>query len=320
MLTLNVQVPEKRDATAIATLRDGPKIITRDYAAASTTPAIAALNANPTCDPLRLSGHPPLGRYRLLDHRPAQREQAKEYGAYLLLFEPESGPALDAESFGRLGLLVYGGPTGRGKSMRPTQGGLRLSNKMLHTVVSRLQPGVALTLELVPLRPRSWWQIWRPKVPTHPLCDRMLKPLKPPLDELSVLETMLRTAVRRPRPAASARDDTRSETDHHSDRSSSSSETFHGKGGELGGAGASGSWRDAAGTARGVDSAGRIVSAAAAVGAVGARPAMTAGASAQHANAGANSGAADAADATSNSGGSDADSGSSPNTSTGTAY
>lgn len=314
MLALKVEVPEARDRTAIATLRDGFKTVATDNAVASATPALAAQRGNPDCDPLRLCGHPPLGSYRLLNHQRAQPDHLREYGSHILLFEPESGPALDAESFGRLALLVYGGPQGRDKAMRRTQGGLRLSDKMLHAVLSRLSPDQNMKLELVPLRPRSWWQFWKPQMATQPLSSSVPNPLEPPGDELSLLETLLQKSVRRVRhPVSETRDDA-FDRDRHSDRSSSSTsserEVFQGKGGESGGGGASGSWSDAPGRERGVDSTGRIIGAAAAVGAVAALAAMangTAHGKSEHADGG-------GADS------SDAGSGSSADTTTSTAY
>jgi hypothetical protein len=276
MLALKIEVPAARDRTAIATLRNGLKTVATDNAVASATPALAAQHGNPGCDPLRLCGHPPLGAYRLLNQQRAQPDQVREYGSHILLFEPESGQALEAESFGRLALLAYGGVTGRDKAMRRTQGGLRLSDKMLHAVVSRLSPGGDMKLELVPLRPRSWWQFWKPLMETQPLSSSVPTALELATDELSLLETMLRKSVRRVRrPVRETRDDTfdrNRDSDRSSSGTSSSREAFQGKGGETGGGGASGAWSE-----RGVDSSGRIIAGAAAVGAVGAIAAMAAG-------------------------------------------
>src|SRR5262245_24501224 len=110
MLELNVRVHPGRDRTGIAVLRDGSRTYKTSPVAASATPAIAARRGNPACDPLRAWGHPPFGRYRLLTHLQARSDLHREYGTHLLLFEPASGQALEAESFGRLALLAYGGP------------------------------------------------------------------------------------------------------------------------------------------------------------------------------------------------------------------
>jgi uncharacterized membrane protein YgcG len=275
MLTLQVEVAEARDRTAFATLREGLRTVASGAAVASATPAFAARHANPQCDPLRLCGHPPLGRYRLLHHEPAGAGRLAHYGAHLLLFEPQSGPALDAESFGRLGVLVFGGPAGR-----RTQGGLRVGNEMLSAIVARLSKtgGEGMTLDVVPLRPRAWWQFWKaPQPPSRALVGDALNSPQPPHDELSLLEAMLQKSVRRVRDTAPDRDDAfQSDTRRDTSGTSASGESFQGKGGAYGGAGASGTWSEGSARGRGVDDAGRIIGVAAGVGAVAAAAAMAA--------------------------------------------
>src|SRR6185369_640452 len=134
MIKLNIKVPESRERAAIATLKKGLKELAQGYAVASTSPQIAAARGNPDCEPLRAWGHSPTGTYRLINSRPSAADLAGEYGAHVLLFEPESGAALSAQAAGRVGLLVYGGPAGPDKRMRRTQGGVRLDNKMLQAV------------------------------------------------------------------------------------------------------------------------------------------------------------------------------------------
>ena len=270
MLRLKVEVPDARDRTAYATLRDGSKIVATAHAVASATPALAAQRSNPACDPLRPCGHPPLGRYSLLNHERAPSRQAAEYGAHLLLFQPESGEALDAESFGRLALLVYGGP-----ARRRTQGGVRLSNEMLDAIVRRVASGEEMTLALVPLRAPAWWQFWKaPEVRPEPLSPDMPNALEAPNDELTLLEALLQKSPRRARATASEHDADFDRGSRYDTSSSASPESFQGKGGAGGGAGASGRWADEAGARGGVDSAGRILGAAAAVGGVAAAAAM----------------------------------------------
>ena len=106
MLTLSIQVPEARDRTALATLIRHNKKIAEGFAAASASPKIAAARGNPECDPLRAWGHPPLGTYRLINHQPSGKDYAGEYGMHLLLFEPLSGPALQAQAAGRGGVFA----------------------------------------------------------------------------------------------------------------------------------------------------------------------------------------------------------------------
>ena len=286
MISLNIQVPRARTRTATATLRDGSKILFTGQAAASATPAIANLNGNATCDPLRLRGHPPIGNYQILDMRPAKKEQTAEYGMHILLFEPRAGQALSAEAHGRLGLLVYGGPPGRDKYLRTTQGGVRLSNEMLSAVVKKLGRGLTMTLVIEELPQIPWWQFWKRNAETFPLSDTAVKALVPPLDEKSILDKMLR-GLQRKGSAGTASDspdtrnfsESRDSTSHYtqdSDYTRSSSSTgcdaYQGGGGQSAGAGASGGW-DGASTAlsaRGVDASGRIVAGVAAAAVVGA--------------------------------------------------
>ena len=272
MLRLTVEIPEARDHAAVATLRDGFTTIVSDAAAASATEAYARMHDNPDCDPLRRWGHPPFGQYVLLNHQPSQADLAREYGHHLLLFQPTSGPALQAESFGRLAMLAYGGPSGADRKMRRTQGGLRLTDHMLNAIVARLKPQDDLMLELKPLRAPAWWRFWKSPAVTQPLSDDLPSAFPPPADEWSLLDALLNISARRVRPVAWNDDDPfdRDRRDTRGNSSSdSASETFQGKGGESGGGGASGSW-DTPGrsSAPGVDSSGRVIGAAAAIGAM----------------------------------------------------
>jgi uncharacterized membrane protein YgcG len=281
MITLSIQVPASRDRSAVATLRDGTKLLFTGNAAASATPAIAAAHGNAACDPLRAWGHPPTGTYQLLTQRAAKKEQAAEYGMHLLLFEPRSGQARDAESYGRLGLLVYGGPPDREKRLRRTQGGVRLSNEMLSAATKQLARGREMALVIEILQQPPWWKFWKRRVVTPPLSATTPKAYAPPLDEMSIVEKLLR-GVKRSRPYGGQSMDTQEarntsesrdrsqDSDYSSSSRSSSPEPNQGGGGQSAGAGASGGWDSAPATARGVDSAGRIVAGVAAGVAAGA--------------------------------------------------
>ena len=259
MMKLRLQVPPDREGTAAATLALDGNVVAIDDAAASVHPLIAKKLGNADCDPLRAGGHPPFGAYRLHARRALEGEQRNEYGAHALAFEPTSGKALEAESYGRLGLLLYGGRLGKDGRVRRTQGGVRLTDALLDRVVSMLASGKDdLELELVPVKPARWWAFWRQPVRTHPLSAEPPGFSSAPLDELTLLQAMLASAPRRPRTVSDDRDD-RTSRDRDSS-SSSSGEPFKGGGGEFGGAGASGRW-DAPG---GVDQAGRIVAGVAA--------------------------------------------------------
>ena len=272
MLELNVRVTPERDRTGVAVLRDGSRVHKTAPVAASASPAIAARRGNPACDPLRAWGHPPFGRYRLLNHVQARYDLHGEYGTHLLLFEPESGQALEAESFGRLALLAYGGPAGRDGRLRRTQGGLRLTDSLLYAILEALRTSSELALVIAAYSAPSWWQFWKRADDTMPLSSTQPETLSSPADEASVLAELLMNPalVRRPRrrPDDSRdRDDDRDErrrSGSSDDSSSSGRERFEGKGGESAGGGASGGWDSAPGRGPGVDQAGRIVGGAAA--------------------------------------------------------
>lgn len=261
MMKLRLQVAPDRERTAAATLTDGGRVLASDDAAASASVLVAKKLGNADCDPLRLGGHPPLGTYRFLQAQPLDAHQREEYGAHALVFEPVSGQALEAESFGRLGLLAYGGRVGKDGRLRRTQGGVRLSDRLLERIVAALAPGTELALELVPIKPAAWWAFWRRPVSTQPLSAEPPTRSSAPDDEQTLLATLLAAAPRRPRRSADDHD-TRDYDDRNRDRSTSSGESFKGGGGEFGGAGASGRW-DAPATS-GVDQAGRIIAAGAA--------------------------------------------------------
>ena len=265
-MKLRLQVPSDRESAAFATLTDGRQTIAQDHAAASASVLIAKKHGNAACDPLRTGGHPPLGTYRLLQAQPLDVSRRDEYGTHALVFEPMSGPALEAESFGRLGLLVYGGRPGENGRLRRTQGGVRLTNRLLDRLVASLKSPADLTLELVAVKQPSWWAFWRRPVTTQPLSSEPPRDVSPPVDELTLLNTLLASAPRRPRPSrdtSSGRDDDRSTRESSSSSSRGSGENFRGGGGDFGGAGASGRW-DAAPAASGVDRTGMIVAGAAA--------------------------------------------------------
>jgi hypothetical protein len=278
MLKLEVLVPLKRDRAAVATLYDGSRRLRQDAAAGTAAETFAAAHGNPQCDPLRPSGHPPFGTYRLLKRAPAPAGAEKEYGADLLVFEAEAGPALEAESFGRFGLLVYTGSSGADGSRRRTQGGVRLGKGMMQAILERLGPRGTMQLSIEALdAPVPWWKFWARREPlqTAALSPDSPRFTKPPLDELSLLASLVMPRAQSRPSAADDRDwrdrDT-SSSSGGSDRPSGN-DTFRGGGGGYSGGGASGSWGDApagGGRAPGVDSAGRILGAAAVAAAVSA--------------------------------------------------
>jgi len=186
MLIVNVKVPAARDRAAAVEFRSGKARLATGLAAASASTEIAARHGNAACDPLRPWGHPPLGAYQLLARGPAPAGSEAEYGTQVLVFQPMTGSALEAESFGRLHLLAYAGPAGKGGLLRPTQGGLRFEQARFSELLDELNRDSSLMLEIEPLRPPAWWQIWKSATPTPPLAQEAPRFSAAPLDESSI--------------------------------------------------------------------------------------------------------------------------------------
>jgi len=268
MLTINVRVPADRNETAVVEIFSGASRIAGSLAAASASAELARSHGNADCDPLRPWGHPPLGNYRLIAHGPAPAGCDLEYGKHLLVFQPESGNALDAESFGRLLLLAYAGPAGKGGRMRRTQGGLRFRQETLEVLLARLESDPAALLQIDLLDPPAWWQFWKRAQRTLALASEPPRLSAPPLDEASLAEQLSAgkpLARRTPLRAVDDNIDSRSDYDHSRSTSSQTDSPYTGRGGEYAGAGASGSWDapSSSGAGRGVDAAGRITAFAA---------------------------------------------------------
>jgi uncharacterized membrane protein YgcG len=268
MLLINVRLAENRDHVAIVEIGSGLQRTALGFAAASASAEIAAQHGNAACDPLRPWGHPATGAYQLIAQGPAPKGCESEYGKHLLAFQPVSGAALDAESYGRLTLLAYSGPADRNRCLRRTQGGLRFDQQFMNTLVARLAGESDAMLQIVPPSKPAWWKFFSLPVPAIPLSPDAPRFRAPPLDEATLAEA-LAAGKRRARPVPTQSDD---RDWHDRDRSSSSSSSSSGgsdysggRGGEFGGAGASGSWDKAApsGAGRGVDASGRIATVAA---------------------------------------------------------
>ena len=273
MLHLEVLAPETREGTAVMTLSDGTAKIREDAGVASAAPKLAAAHGNPDCSPLRPGGHPPFGSYLLLKRAGAPEGCAIEYGTDILLFEAQDGPAFEAESFGRLALLVYAGPPGKDALLRRTQGGVRLSRQMMSEIVSRIGMDGDMGLRIAPLDAApAWWQFWKRRRFTQPLPLSSEPPYlaAPPLDEMSLMTALLQgTGTRRRSRSETQQIDDRSSQSDSGSSSVSDTAPFRGSGGEYAGGGASGSWGGGAGSAAqlsGVDQSGRILGAGAAAG------------------------------------------------------
>jgi hypothetical protein len=244
VLKLRIGVPRARDRAATAVLYDGSRAVSRDDACGSASPELAAKNGNPACDPLRPFGHPPLGSYALLASPPPPPECGIEYGSQVLLFEPAGGEGLQAESFGRLLLAVYAGPPGRDGRLRRTQGGVRLSESMMKELLVRLGPGAEMELSIEPLEPR-WWQFWANLPVTPALSSEPPHLTAPPLDEASIVALLSQGLAPRIREPRSDSDDDWGRSSDRGSSSSRSDQPFEDRGGQYGGAGASGRWDEA---------------------------------------------------------------------------
>jgi hypothetical protein len=243
---ITVTVTPERDLAARLRLAQGSRTLYEDWAAASTDPYCAARLGNRSLDPLRPGGHPPLGRYELVARGAPPKGTEAEYGRKLLLFEPVGGQALDAEAYGRLALLVYAGRMAPDSKLRRTQGGLRLSSTAMDFLLVGLGDETPVELRIEIAEPPPWWVFWRKARVHPPLSGRAPEHSVSPTDEATLIAELMKQL--RPRHAPQPID----------------TPQFRGRGGEGGGAGASGGWSDApaAGRGPGVDAAGRIMAAA----------------------------------------------------------
>jgi hypothetical protein len=265
---ITVTVTPERDLAARLRLAQGSRTLYEDWAAASTDPDCAARLGNRSLDPLRPGGHPPLGRYELVARGAPPKGTEAEYGRKLLLFEPVGGQALDAEAYGRLALLVYAGRMAPDSKLRRTQGGLRLSSTAMDFLLVGLGDETPVELRIEIAEPPPWWVFWRKARVHPPLSGRAPEHSVSPTDEATLIAELMKQLRPRhaPQPIDNDGHDRLRERDDRRDSRSSSDDTpqFRGRGGEGGGAGASGGWSDApaAGRGPGVDAAGRIMAAA----------------------------------------------------------
>ncbi|MBI2751334.1 MAG: hypothetical protein HYX43_18875 [Burkholderiales bacterium] len=228
MLTLELEVPKDRASLALATLRDGNKILMSDFAAASATPSISAEHGNPSCDPTLPWGHPPLGTYRLVGVARNTGAPHAEYGGDQFLFYSTAGSTPgDADAarlfglHGRRGLLAYAGALGDDNYLRRTQGGVRLPEKMATAVCEQLCLQRSMKLTLRPLEPRMWWAFWRRDVTPPPLSATEPPAIQAPDDEMTLLEALLNRFIGKPDRATSTSDTHESQSERSSSSSSS---------------------------------------------------------------------------------------------------
>lgn len=98
---------------------------------------------NPDRDPLKPFGDTPLGVYRChLGAAAPAPALVRGYGPHgWVALDPVSGPALQAKKNGRFGLLIHGGDLNAAGKLRPTYGCVRVSNRDMVGLMSRLREG-----------------------------------------------------------------------------------------------------------------------------------------------------------------------------------
>ena len=101
-------------------------------ALATASVRVARTHGNADASPLLPFGHPPSGTYVIAASLPPGYVHAKRKRRYGrvggLLLAPQSGDALAATQNGRKLVAVHGGPRDPKRRLRPTRGGIRLSN------------------------------------------------------------------------------------------------------------------------------------------------------------------------------------------------
>jgi hypothetical protein len=106
---------------------------------ATTSRRVASKHGNPTCDPLHPFGHTPAGRYVVASTLPpgyAHPRRPARYGYVgAVLLAPISGDARASLANGRQVFALHSGPMDRLNRLRPTRGGLRVSDEDLTSLL-----------------------------------------------------------------------------------------------------------------------------------------------------------------------------------------
>lgn len=134
-----IAVPRTRRlcGRAVALSGDGRTMLGPVRVLATASARVARAHGNPLCAPALPFGHPPLGTYVIAASLPPghHRRRAGRYGHLgALVLEPVSG---DAAAAGRR-VVLHGGPLDPRGRLRPTRGGLRVSNRDLAALLGVL--------------------------------------------------------------------------------------------------------------------------------------------------------------------------------------
>ncbi len=103
---------------------------------------VAEKKGNADCSPLMPFGHPPAGTYVIAASLPpgyAHRKHKRRYGRVgAVLLAPKGGDALRATANGRTLVAIHGGPRDTKGRLRPTRGGIRLSNAHMRKLLAAI--------------------------------------------------------------------------------------------------------------------------------------------------------------------------------------
>lgn len=144
MSTLLIVVPRGRAYCGRATLvgADGNIGAGPFRTLATASARIARKNGNPTCDPLRPFGHPPVGSFIVAGSLPPTYRHPRRPGRFgavgALLLKATGGDALASLSLGRTLFVLHGGPLDAAKRLRLTRGGVRMSDPDLLSLLRAL--------------------------------------------------------------------------------------------------------------------------------------------------------------------------------------
>lgn len=157
-MKVNVEVDAERSRLGRLTMvgADGQRYGPVEVCATADAAAAEAAG-NPTCDPLRPGGHAPFGAYRFKEVKSVAPDLSAELGDHAMVFEPVSGEARRAESYGRLVLLVHGGRPGEDGRLRPTDAGLRVDPETLGRLAAAAKRGEPVDLSIQE-EPLGFWE------------------------------------------------------------------------------------------------------------------------------------------------------------------
>lgn len=144
MSKLVIAVPKGREFCGSAMLvgSDGQTLLGPMRVLATASARVARAHDNPEVSPLLPFGHPPEGVYVVAASLPpgyAHPKRKRRYGRVgALLLAPKSGDALRAVRGGRKLIAIHGGPRDTKRRLRPTRGGIRLTNKGMRSLLGAM--------------------------------------------------------------------------------------------------------------------------------------------------------------------------------------